>query len=135
MSNVKFLCVTHGAIPATKGYNGFPKACCTSVNDVICHGIPGPYELRDGDIINIDVTTILNGYYGDTSAMFEAGEITDYAKRLLEVTHECLRIGIEQTYEGNYFGNIGYEINKYAVSKGYSVVYEFCGHGGRAEVS
>lgn len=119
----------HGAVPATKGYKGYPASCCTSVNDVICHGIPGPYILRDGDILNIDVTTILNGYFGDTCRMYEIGEVTDYAKKLLQVTKECLRIGMAQCTTGNYLGNIGYEINRYATGNGYSVVYEFCGHG------
>ncbi len=119
----------HGAVPATKGYNGFPASCCTSPNDVICHGIPGKYELRDGDILNIDVTTILNGYFGDTCKMYEVGEVSDYARRLIDATKECLRIGIAQCVPGNHLGNIGYEINKYATSLGYSVVYEFCGHG------
>lgn len=119
----------HGAVPATKGYNGYPASCCTSVNDVICHGIPGPYELKWGDILNIDVTTILNGYFGDTCKMYPIGEITPYAQKLMDTTKECLRIGMEQCRPQNYFGNIGYEIAKYAVSKGYSVVYEFCGHG------
>lgn len=119
----------HGASAATKGYNGFPASCCTSPNDVICHGIPGKYELRDGDILNIDVTTILDGYFGDTCKMYPIGQISEYAQKLLDVTKECLRIGISQCYPDNHLGNIGYEINKYAVSHGYSVVYEFCGHG------
>lgn len=119
----------NGAIPATLGYYDYPKETCISVNDVICHGIPGAYELRDGDILNIDVTTILGGYYGDTSAMFTVGEITEHAQKLIDVTRESLRIGIGQCTAGNRVGNIGYEINKYATSFGFSVVYEFCGHG------
>ncbi len=119
----------HKAIAATLGYNGYPKETCISVNDVICHGIPGPYELRDGDIVNIDVTTILNGYYGDTSKMYTVGGVTEHAQKLIDAAKECLRIGIMQCRPGNRFGNIGYEINKYATSLGYSVVYEFCGHG------
>lgn len=119
----------HKAIPATLGYHGYPKETCISVNDVICHGIPGKYELRDGDIVNIDVTTILNKYYGDTSKMFYVGEVAEHAKKLVEVTKECLAIGIRQCYSGNWLNNIGYEINKYATSFGYSTVYEFCGHG------
>ncbi len=119
----------HKAIAATVGYNGYPKETCISVNDVICHGIPGPYQLREGDILNIDVTTILNGYFGDTSKMYTVGGISEYAQKLIDVTKECLRIGIMQCRPGNRFGNIGYEINKYATSFGYSVVYEFCGHG------
>lgn len=119
----------HGAVPATLGYHGYPKETCISVNDVVCHGIPGKLELRDGDIVNIDVTTILNGYYGDTSRMFEVGEISAHAAQLIAVTKECLAIGIRQSVSGNRLNNIGYEINKYATSFGYSTVYEFCGHG------
>ena len=119
----------HGAKPATLNYNKFPKSICTSVNDVVCHGVPGPYELKDGDILNIDVTPILKGYYGDTCKMYPIGKISPDAQALIDITKECLRIGIGECYPGNRFGNIGYEINKYAVSKGYSVVYEFCGHG------
>ncbi len=119
----------HHAKPATLGYHGYPKESCISVNDVICHGIPGKYELRDGDIVNIDVTTILNGFFGDTSTMFMVGEVTAHAQKLVEVTKQCLSIGIEQCFSGNFVGNIGYEINKYATQFGYAVVYEFCGHG------
>lgn len=119
----------HGAASATLGYNGFKGAVCTSPNDVICHGVPGPYILKDGDILNIDVTTILNGYYGDTCKMYEIGTVNSDAKELIEVTRECLRIGMKECYPGNRFGNIGYAISEYAHSKGYSVVYEFCGHG------
>lgn len=119
----------HKARPATLNYKGYPASICTSVNDVICHGVPGPYELRDGDIINIDVTTVLNGYYGDTCKMFEVGEVAPYAKQLMQVTLESMDIGIAQCYAGNRLGNMGYEIGKYAKAHGYSVVYEFCGHG------
>ncbi len=119
----------NGAIPATIGYHGYTKASCISVNDVICHGIPGKLELRDGDILNVDVTPILNGYYGDTSSMFTVGEITEHAKKLIAVTKECLRLGIEQCTPGKRIGDIGYVINKHAVKHGYSTVYEFCGHG------
>jgi len=119
----------HGAKPATLNYNKFPASICTSVNDVVCHGVPGPYVLKDGDIINVDVTTILNGYYGDTCKMYTVGKISQEAQDLIDVARECLKIGVSQCFPGNRFGNIGYEINKYAVSKGYSVVYEFCGHG------
>jgi methionyl aminopeptidase len=119
----------HKAVAATVGYNGYPKETCISVNDVICHGIPGELALREGDILNIDVTTILDGYFGDTSRMYTVGEITPHAQKLIDVARECLRIGIGQCRPGNRFGNIGYEINKYATSFGYSTVYEFCGHG------
>lgn len=120
----------HNATPAPLNYGGFPKATCISLNDVICHGIPSEETvLKNGDILNIDITTILDGYYGDTSRMFIVGEISGNAKALVEATKKCLDVGIEQCYPGNYFGNIGYEISEYAHSKGYSVVYEFCGHG------
>lgn len=121
--------VAHGAKPATLNYNKYPKSICTSVNDVVCHGIPGPYVLQEGDILNIDVSTILKGYYGDTCKMFPIGSISAEARELIEVAQSCLKTGIGQCYPGNRFGNIGYEINRFAVSKGYSVVYEFCGHG------
>lgn len=119
----------HNAKAATLGYHGYPKESCISVNDVICHGIPGKYELRDGDIVNVDVTAILNGFYGDTSTMFAVGDVAEHALKLIEVTKNCLNIGIAQCVPGKHVGDIGYEINKYATSLGYSVVYEFCGHG------
>jgi methionyl aminopeptidase len=119
----------HGAVAATVGYNGYKHETCISVNDVICHGIPGKLELRDADMLNIDVTTILNGYYGDTSKMFTVGQTTEHAQKLIAAAKECLNIGIKQCRPGNRVGNIGYEINRYATSLGYSVVYEFCGHG------
>ncbi|PIF05405.1 MAG: type I methionyl aminopeptidase [Draconibacterium sp.] len=121
---------SHNAIPATKGYNGYPKSSCISPNNVVCHGIPSEnMVLAEGDIINIDVTTILDGYFGDTSRMFTVGAVADKAVRLVAATEHCLRLGIEQVKPGNYFGNIGYVIQRFARAKGYSVVYEFCGHG------
>lgn len=119
----------NGAIPATLGYNGYTKASCISVNDVICHGIPGKLELREGDIVNVDVTTILNGYFGDTSTMFAIGQISEHAQKLINVTKECLKIGIAQCIPGKRIGDIGYAINQHAIKHGYSTVYEFCGHG------
>lgn len=120
----------NGAIPATLNYHGFPKSCCISLNEVVCHGIPSKERiLKNGDILNIDVTTILNGYYGDTSTMFTVGEISEKAKNLIQVTKHCLDLGIQQVKPKNKFGNIGFFISRYAQSKGYSVVYEFCGHG------
>jgi methionyl aminopeptidase len=119
----------NGANSATLGYHGFTKETCISVNDVICHGIPGKLELRDGDIVNIDVTTILKGYFGDTSKMFLVGDVSDHAKKLVKVTKECLSIGIEQCKPGIHLNNIGYYIDRHAKSHGYSTVYEFCGHG------
>lgn len=120
----------HGAIPATLGYGGYPKSCCISLNEVVCHGIPSENTvLKNGDILNIDVTTILNGYYGDTSKMFTVGEVSPVALDLIEVTRHGLQLGIQQVKPGNVFGNIGHAISKYVKAQGYSVVYEYCGHG------
>ena len=122
--------VERGAIPATMNYNGFPKSCCTSLNDVICHGIPAEdVILKNGDILNIDITTILNGYFGDTSKMFVVGQTSESAMKLVNATKHCLELGIQQVRPGNYFGNIGYAISRYAISQGFTVVYEYCGHG------
>ncbi len=122
--------VEHGAIPATMNYNGFPKSCCISLNEVICHGIPSDkVVLRNGDILNIDITTILGGYFGDTSKMFIVGETSEAANKLVNATQHCLNLGIQQVKPGNYLGNIGYVISRYAISQGFSVVYEYCGHG------
>jgi methionyl aminopeptidase len=120
----------NGAIPATLGYNGFTKSSCISPNEVVCHGVPSPNViLKEGDILNIDVTTILNGYYGDTNRMFTIGEIAPRAQQLIDATHHSLKLGIQQVFPGNRFGNIGFAISRYVQMKGYSVVYEFCGHG------
>lgn len=119
----------HGAIPAPLNYKGYPKATCISLNEVICHGIPDERVLREGDILNVDVTTILNGYFGDTSTMFGLGEVSEEAKKLMVVTLKCLELGIAEVKPGNRTGNIGYAIQKYASSYGYSVVRQFCGHG------
>lgn len=120
----------HGAFPAPLNYHGFPKAICTSLNEVICHGIPSESSiLTEGDIINIDVTTILNGYYGDTSTMFAIGNVSDEAKRLISVTQDCLAIGICQVKPDVEFYKISEAITEYAQNRGFSVVYQFCGHG------
>jgi methionyl aminopeptidase len=119
----------NGAIPATKGYKGFKHASCISPNDVVCHGVPNDYQLLWGDIVNVDVTTILNGYFGDTCRMYAVGEISDYAQQLINTTKECLQIGLQQCFPGNHLNNIGYHISEHAHKHGYSVVYEFCGHG------
>ena len=119
----------HHATPATLGYKGYPAASCISVNDVICHGVPNGYVLKNGDIVNVDVTPILNGYYGDTCTMYTVGEISAAAQELLDITKECLNLGIAECRPDNRFGNIGYRIGKYAQGHGYSVVYQFCGHG------
>lgn len=121
---------SNGAVSATKGYNGFPGSCCISPNEVVCHGIPSEKTvLKEGDIVNIDITTILNGYYGDTSRMYTIGEISPDARRLVNVTRHCLDLGIQQVRPGNQFGNIGFVISRYIRSNGFSVVFEFCGHG------
>lgn len=117
------------AIPAPLNYHGFPKSICTSVNHVICHGIPGPKKLRKGDIINIDVTVIKDGYHGDTSRMFHVGEPTIRGRRLASVAHACLWEGIRMVRPGVRLGDIGHAIQRLAEDHGYSVVREYCGHG------
>lgn len=119
----------HGAKAATKGYKGYKHATCISPNDVVCHGVPNDYVIKDGDIVNVDVTCILDGYYGDTCRMYEVGNVSAYAKQLVQVTKECLHLGMAQCIPGNHLGNIGFAINEHAVKHGYSVVFEFCGHG------
>lgn len=119
----------HNAIPAPLNYRGFPKSICTSVNHVVCHGIPGPRPLKEGDIINIDVTLIVDGWYGDTSRMFAVGAISRRAERLIEVTYESLWRGIAAVKPGNTTGHIGEAIQTYAESERCSVVRDFCGHG------
>ena len=117
------------AVPAPLNYRGFPKSICTSVNHVVCHGIPGPKKLRKGDIVNIDVTVIKNGWHGDTSRMFYVGEPGIQAQRLCEVTLRCMQEGIAQVRPGAKLGDIGHAIQTLAESHGYSVVREYCGHG------
>lgn len=111
------------------GYPPYPKATCISVNDVICHGIPSEKVLKNGDILNIDVTVIKNGYFGDTSRMFIVGEGSILAKRLVQTTYECMWLGIQQIRPGARLGDIGYAIQQHAHAHGYSVVREYCGHG------
>ena len=118
-----------GATPATLGYRGYPKSSCISVNHVVCHGIPGPRALREGDILNIDVTGVLGGWFGDTSRMFVAGRASRKAARLIEVTHEALMEGIAQVKPGNTFGDIGHAIQSFVEAERCSVVRDFCGHG------
>lgn len=117
------------AIPAPLNYRGFPKSICTSVNHVVCHGIPGPKTLKKGDIINIDITVKKDGYHGDTSKMFFVGEPSILAKRLVKVTQECLYLGIEMVKPGVHLGDIGAAIQKHAEAQYFSVVREYCGHG------
>jgi methionyl aminopeptidase len=120
----------HGAIPAPLNYRGFPKSICTSVNHVVCHGIPGDRRLVEGDILNIDVTPILDGWHGDTSRMFFVGEkISVKARRLIDVTYEAMMRGITAIRPGLHFGVIGNAIQRYAESQRFSVVRDFCGHG------
>ncbi len=122
--------IAHGAIPAPLNYRGYPKSVCTSINDVICHGIPSPDRvLREGDILNIDVTSILDGYYGDSSRMFLIGEVSPEARKLVRVTRECMELGIAQVKPGNRLGDIGHVIQQHAEGHGYSVVRAFVGHG------
>jgi methionyl aminopeptidase len=117
------------AVPAPLNYKGFPKSICTSVNHQVCHGIPGPRVLKNGDILNIDVTVIKDGWHGDTSRMFFVGEPSIQARRLVRVTYECLWKGIEQVRPGARLGDIGHAIQTHAEAHGYSVVREYCGHG------
>ena len=121
--------VGHGAVPAPLNYRGFPKSICTSINHVVCHGIPGDRVLRDGDIVNIDVTPIVDGWHGDTSRMYLVGDVPLKARRLVEVTWECLILGIEQARPGNRLGDIGHAIQRHAEKHRYGVVRDFCGHG------
>ncbi len=119
----------HGAAPATIFYRGYTKSSCTSINHVVCNGIPNKKPLREGDIVNIDVTCVLDGWHGDTSRMFGVGEVKRKASRLVEVTYEAMMRGIEMVKPGNTFGDIGAAIQEYAESQRYSVVRDFCGHG------
>ncbi len=124
-----FIVSEQKAIPAPLNYRGFPKSICTSVNHVVCHGIPGGKKLKDGDILNIDVTVIKDGFHGDTSKMFFVGEPAIRARRLVEVTYECMALGIRMVKPGVLLGEIGHAIQKYAEQANYSVVREYCGHG------
>lgn len=117
------------AIPAPLNYRGFPKSICTSVNHVVCHGIPAEKKLKNGDIINIDITVIKDEYHGDTSKMFFVGEPPTRARKLTTITYECMKKGIQMVKPGIHLGDIGAEIQKYAESHNFSVVREYCGHG------
>ena len=119
----------HGAIPAFKGYEGFPGSLCISVNDAVVHGIPGNYELRDGDIVSVDCGTILDGYVGDSAYTFTVGEVSEEIKLFLQRSKESLYKGIEQAVSGNRIGDIGYAIQSYVEQFGYGVVRELVGHG------
>lgn len=119
----------HGAVPSPLGYHGYPKSCCISVNNVVCHGIPNDYVLRDGDIVNIDITSNLDGYHGDTSATFFVGTPSLEAQKVVNVARTALQIGIDVVKANVPIGDIGYAINEYVKSQGCSVVREYGGHG------
>lgn len=122
--------VSHGAIPAPLNFEGFPKSVCTSVNEVVCHGIPSEKEiLREGDIINVDVSTILDGYYSDASRMYMIGKVSPEKEKLVRVAKECLEIGMKAAKPFGYVGDIGHAIQKHAEKNGFSVVRDLCGHG------
>jgi methionyl aminopeptidase len=126
---VRTFTLDNGALPATLGYRGYAHSCCISINHVVCHGIPSEKALKEGDIVNIDVTPMLDGWHGDSSRMFLVGDVSIKARRLVDVTHECLMIGVEQAKPGNKLGDIGAAIQAYAERNRYGVVREFCGHG------
>lgn len=117
------------AIPAPLNYHGFPKSICTSVNQVVCHGIPNAKPLKNGDIVNIDITVIKDGYHGDTSKMFYVGKVQPHLQRLTEIAQECLYLGIRLVKPGTTLGDIGHAIQQHAEKNHYSVVREYCGHG------
>lgn len=124
------LIIKNNAIPAPLNYKGFPKSVCTSVNHVVCHGIPSENKiLNNGDILNVDVTVILDGWHGDSSRMFITGKTNKKNLNLIKTTYDCLLLGIKKAQPGNFLGDIGYEIQQYAEKKNYSVVRDFCGHG------
>ena len=120
---------SHGAVPSPLNYRGYPKSICTSINHVVCHGIPGDRKLLDGDILNIDVTVTLNGWFGDSSRMYVAGNANTRARRLIEVTYEALMRGIAAVRPGATFGDIGFAIQQYVEAQRFTVVRDFCGHG------
>lgn len=121
--------IAHGATPAPLGYEGFPKSCCTSINDQICHGIPDDTVLKEGDIVNVDCTTIYHGHYADASRMYCIGEVSPKAKKLVDVTKECLEAGITAVKPWGHFGDIGEAIQTIAYKNGFTVVTDYCGHG------
>jgi methionyl aminopeptidase len=129
-----YMVKVQGTVPAPlnyapPGYPPYPKSVCTSVNQVVCHGVPGSKRLKDGDIVNIDVTVIRDGFHGDTSRMFYVGEPSIQARRLVEITYECMWLGIRAVRPGAWLGDIGHAIQSHAEAHGFSVVREFCGHG------
>ncbi|MBN2381844.1 type I methionyl aminopeptidase [bacterium] len=118
-----------GAVPSSLGYNGFPKSICTSINEVIVHGIPGPQKLKDGDIITVDITAYKDGYHGDSARTYMIGQVSKIARKLVRVTKEAMELGIEQAREGNRLGDIGYAIERYVTQEGFHTVRDFTGHG------
>jgi methionyl aminopeptidase len=118
-----------GAVPATLGYRGYTHSVCISINHVVCHGIPSEKTLKSGDIVNVDVTPLLDGWHGDTSRMYLIGDVPIKARRLVEVTYECLMLGIEQAKPGNRMGDVAHAIQRHAEKHRYGVVRDFCGHG------
>lgn len=123
-------CKDHNAIPACLGYEGFPKSVCTSINEVVCHGIPKEEDvLEEGDIVNVDMTTIVDGYYADASRMFVIGKTTPEKERLVRVARECLEVGMEAAKPYCFVGDIGHAVQRHAEKNGYSVVRDLCGHG------
>jgi methionyl aminopeptidase len=121
--------LSNGATPATLGYQGYPKSCCTSLNEVICHGVPDKTVLKEGDIINLDVTTILDGYFGDTSSMFFVGTVSEKARKIIEVARSAMEKGIEVIGPGATTGDIGFAIDKFTTRSGFHAVREIGGHG------
>ncbi|WP_066773866.1 type I methionyl aminopeptidase [Croceicoccus mobilis] len=126
---VREMTLDAGAVPATLGYRGYTHSCCISINHVVCHGIPGDRTIKDGDILNVDVTPLLDGWHGDTSRMYLAGDVPLKAQKLVQVTYECLMIGIDLAKPGARLGDIGSAIQKHAERQRYGVVRDFCGHG------
>jgi methionyl aminopeptidase len=121
--------IENAAIPAPLNYKGFPKSICTSINHVVCHGIPSDKQLKHGDILNIDVTVFVDGWLGDSSRLYHVGDPSIKAKRLIQATYDAMMLGIDQVKPGNKFGDIGFAIQNYAEKQGFSVVRDYCGHG------
>ena len=128
-TKVREMTMAAGAIPATLNYRGYTHSCCTSVNHVVCHGIPVDRALRDGDIVNVDVTSIVDGWHGDTNRTYLVGDVPIKARRLVELTYEAMMRGIEQAVAGNHLGDVAHAIQSFAEKHRYGVVRDFCGHG------
>ncbi len=127
--HVRQMTLDAGALPATLGYRGFTHSCCTSINHVVCHGIPGSKRLQEGDLVNVDVTSIVDGWHGDTNRTYAVGRLPIKAQRLVEVTYEAMMRGIEAARPGNTIGDIGHAIQTFAEKHRYGIVRDFCGHG------